>query len=139
MIINNILALAVDCFSPEIITIMSIVGIVVWGIKIGVPIILIIVGMVELAKAVTKKDDKDIKSAQNLLLKKAVTAVIVFLVPTLVTLIMGIISANEWKPCWKCISNPRYSGTFKIKDKDSEGKEIEKEIPLACKISTDVN
>ena len=34
--------------------ILRIVGIVVWGIKVVVPILLIVVGMIDLAKAVTE-------------------------------------------------------------------------------------
>ena len=37
--------------------VLRIVGIVVWGIKVVVPIILIVVGMMDLAKAVTEKSD----------------------------------------------------------------------------------
>ena len=35
--------------------VLRIVGIVVWGIKVVVPIMLIVIGMIDLAKAVTEK------------------------------------------------------------------------------------
>ena len=37
--------------------VLRIVGIVVWGIKVIVPIILIVIGMIDLAKAVTEKSE----------------------------------------------------------------------------------
>ena len=80
--------------------VLRIVGIVVWGIKVVVPIILIVVGMMDLAKAVTEKSDDKIKAAQNGLIKKAIAAVLVFLVITIVTLLM------TYTKCMKCINNP---------------------------------
>ena len=41
----------------ELSPILRLVGIVVWGIKVIVPIILIIVGMLDLAKAVGEKNE----------------------------------------------------------------------------------
>ena len=53
---------------------LRIVGIVVLGIRIAVPIILIVVGMLDLAKAVTEKSEDNIKKAQQGLIKKAIAA-----------------------------------------------------------------
>ena len=50
--------------------VLRIVGIVVWGIKVLVPVILIVVGMIDLAKAVGEKNEDNIKKAQNLLIKR---------------------------------------------------------------------
>lgn len=86
--------------------VMGIIGYVIWGIKVVVPIILIIVGMLDMGKAVTLKDEGEIKKAQNSLIKKLIAAVIVFLVPTLVGLIMGVIGSNDWKNCAACINAP---------------------------------
>lgn len=86
--------------------VLRIVGIVVWGIKVVVPIILIVVGMMDLAKAVTEKSDDKIKAAQNGLIKKAIAAVLVFLVITIVTLLMTLIGDNSYKECMGCINNP---------------------------------
>ena len=134
MDINSLIMLAIDCTSQEIINVMSIVGIVVWGLKIAVPIILIVIGMVELGTAIAKKGDDEVKKAQKDLIKKAVVAVIVFLVPTLVTLIMGVISQNDWKACWACVNSP--TGTVAEK-KDKDGNVIHPAI--TCGVNTEVN
>lgn len=86
--------------------ILKIVGLVVWGVRVAVPIILIVVGMFDLAKAVTEKKEDEIKAAQQKLIKKAIAAVLVFLVITLVGLIMGIIGADDYKQCMECVKHP---------------------------------
>ena len=86
--------------------ILKIVGIVVWGIKVIVPIILIVVGMLDLAKAVGEKDEGKIKEAQNRLIKRAIAAVLVFLVVTFVALLMGIIGGTDYEDCMYCVNHP---------------------------------
>lgn len=102
----DLVYLGIDCSDQNIATIMGIIGYVVWGIKVIVPIILIIIGMIDMAKAVTEKSDDKIKAAQTSLVKKAIAAIIVFLVPTLVGLVMGLVSATNWKPCMDCVNSP---------------------------------
>ena len=99
--------------------ILRIVGIVVWGIKVIVPIILIVVGMIDLAKAVGEKSDDKIKEAQNKLIKRAIAAVLVFLVVTFVGLLMGLIGANDYEACMDCINHP-FSGKCKAVDVNSD-------------------
>lgn len=86
--------------------VLRIVGIVIWGIKIVVPIMLIVVGMLDMAKAVTEKNEDNIKKAQQALIKKAIAAVIVFLVASMVTLVMGLVGSKEYEECMDCIKNP---------------------------------
>ncbi len=86
--------------------VLRIVGILIWGIKVVVPIILIVVGMMDLAKAVTEKSDDKIKEAQNKLIKKAIAAVLVFLVITIVGLLMKIIGDDNYTKCVSCLNNP---------------------------------
>ena len=54
-------------------------------IQIGIPIILIVMGSVDLGKAVLSSDDKEIKGATTKLIKRAIAAVAVFFVGTLVS------------------------------------------------------
>ena len=86
--------------------VLKIVGIVVLGIKIVVPIILIVVGMLDLAKAVTEKDENKIKEAQNKLVKRAIAAVLVFLVVVLVGVVMKLVTSEDYKDCIGCINSP---------------------------------
>lgn len=90
----------------ELEPVLRIVGIVVFIIKVVVPIILIVVGMIDMAKAVTEKDENKIKDAQHKLIKKAIAAVLVFLIVTIVGVLMNLIGAKDYKNCTKCITNP---------------------------------
>lgn len=84
--------------------IMTLLGYVIFGIKVVVPVILIIIGMTDLAKAIIGKDDSEIKKAQSSLIKKIVVAVCVYLVITLVGLIMSLIYPNWDDECSEAIS-----------------------------------
>ena len=80
-------------------------------IQIGIPIILIIYGMIDLGKAVIAGKDDESKKNQQLLVKRAISAVAVFFVVTLVTLIFGIFASSgvdddvsgtsSWQECWQ--------------------------------------
>ena len=99
--INDAAALCTD-LQP----VLRLVGIVVFGIKVVVPIILIVVGMIDMAKAVTEKDENKIKDAQHKLIKKAIAAVLVFLIVTVVGVLMRLIGADEYSKCMTCINSP---------------------------------
>ena len=79
-------------------------------IQIGIPIILIVMGSIDLGKAVMSSDDKEIKGATSKLIKRAIAAVGVFFVTTIVSLLMDMfgntdVSESEdttsWSSCWK--------------------------------------
>lgn len=75
-------------------------------IQIGIPIILIILGMFDLGKAVMASKEDEIKSAQKLLIKRCIYAVAIFFVVFIVQLVFGLIdnSGNygqeNWITCW---------------------------------------
>lgn len=85
---------------------LKIVGVFYKGIQIVVPIILIFVGMLDFAKAVTEKDENKIKDAQQKLIKRAIAAVCVFLVTVIVGVLMKIVSNDEYKACMNCVTSP---------------------------------
>ncbi|MBQ3306771.1 MAG: hypothetical protein IJG68_01100 [Bacilli bacterium] len=77
-------------------------------IQIGIPIVLILLGTIDLGKAVISSDDKQVKEAQGRLIKRFVYAALVFFVATLVSVLMNIVAqggqrdANTtgWEGCW---------------------------------------
>ena len=93
---------SVSGFCNELGPVLRLVGIVVKGIQIGVPIILIVIGMIDFTKAVTAKDEGEIKKAQNALIKKAIAAALVFFVG----LIMKIVGNEDYKSCLECVTDP---------------------------------
>lgn len=65
-----------------------------------VPVVLIVLGTIDLVKAVIAGKDDDIKKHQQTLIKRVIAAVIVFLVPLIVSILMGWIGNEDWKTCW---------------------------------------
>ena len=82
-------------------------------IQIGIPILLIIMGSLDLGKAVMSSDDKEIKGATSKLIKRVIMAVAIFFVVTIVTLVMNLFTNidgegdddfagvdSDWRDCW---------------------------------------
>lgn len=79
-------------------------------IQLGIPIILILLGMLDLGKAVVASKEDEIKSAQKLLIKRAIYAIAIFFVVLIVQVVFGLLSSagddygnqgNSWQTCWK--------------------------------------
>ena len=76
-------------------------------VQIGIPI-MIVMGTVDLGKAVISSDEKEIKQAQSRLIKRCIYAVVVFFIVTLVSLLMNLVErgdntvgATGWAECWR--------------------------------------
>ena len=80
-------------------------------IQFLIPIGLIIMGSIDLGKAVISSDDKEIKQATSKLAKRAIAAVAIFFIVFIVKLVMNLVSdSNEsedvednsmnWLECW---------------------------------------
>lgn len=85
-----------------------IVSTIVTLIQIGVPIILIIYGMMDLGKAVMAQKEDEIKKGQQTFIKRIIAAVIVFFVIVVVKLVVNIIAPegnNDISNCIDCFVN----------------------------------
>ena len=79
-------------------------------IQIGIPIILIVLGMFDLGKAVVASKEDEIKSAQKLLIKRVIYAIAIFFVVFLVQAVFNIVAGTQkgndaagtgnWYSCW---------------------------------------
>ncbi len=80
---------------------------VIWVFMIVIPIVLIGYGTIDLGKAVIASDEKEVKAAQNRLIKRFIYAALVFFVPVIVGVIMNVVSAgaegdtSSWRGCWE--------------------------------------
>ena len=61
-------------------------------IQFLIPIGLIIMGSIDLGKAVLSSDDKEIKAATSKLVKRAIAAVAIFFIVLVVRLVMNLVS-----------------------------------------------
>ena len=84
-----------------------IISTVITVIKIAVPILLIIFGMLDLGKAVVASKEDEIKKGQQLFIKRAISAIIVFFVIQIVQIIVRFISGNDATVanCFNCFIN----------------------------------
>ena len=92
--------------------IAHIIGLAVTLIQIIVPILLIIWGMLDLGKAVIASKEDEIKKATGALVRRAIAAVVIFLLPTIISFIMTVIGGfsegaqDDFEVCKACITNP---------------------------------
>lgn len=97
----------------------GLVGWVVVMIKIVIPLLLIILGMVDLGKAVVSSDEKAINTAVSTLIRRFIAAVVIFFVPTIVSAVFNAITGINYKSttdtdgkqtndawyCMECLTN----------------------------------
>lgn len=80
----------------------NIVSTVILVIQIGIPIILIVFGMLDLGKAVMAQKDDEIKKGQQTFMKRVIAAVIVFFIIAIVKLVLSVIGEDANMGCINC-------------------------------------
>ena len=82
-------------------------------VKIIVPLLLIILGVKDLAQAVISGKDDEIKKSTKSLMIRAIASILIFFIPTIVSLVMGLIvdfstsgAKADFLVCQTCILNP---------------------------------
>ena len=106
------------CADPNLSPLWNVVGFIVKAIWIGIPILLIVLGMIDLGKAVIASKEDEVKKATKAFGKRFIYAVAVFLVVWLVQFVLSTVSnvagtnasgdqvvnyGEGWKACWKQI------------------------------------
>ena len=106
-------------FCAQTATFWQMIGNLLLIVKILVPVVLILLGIITLGKAVISTDEKDMKNGLNSMLKKFIVSVMIFFIPTLVSAMFGLVDAFEeleadYSVCEACVAHPK--GNF-CKDK----------------------
>lgn len=76
------------------------------------PVMLIVTGTITLLKAIAQKDDGAVKKAQNILIRKTIAAVAVFLVITVTRVALSLVASDaqgqkgNWEECASCFLSP---------------------------------
>ena len=73
----------------------NVVSTIIKGIKIVVPILLIIWGMMDFTKSVVAKKEEDIKKYQKAFVSRLISALVVFLIIFVVQLAVNLVSGVE--------------------------------------------
>lgn len=89
--------------------VVGVVHLIIVLIQVVVPILLIIWGMVDFAKATIGGDEDKIKAGQKLFIKRLIAAILVFLVVTITQLVVSAVSSvggtgNNASSAWECAS-----------------------------------
>ncbi len=97
-------------FCAQTANIWKVIGYIVLILKIVIPLLLIVFGMVDLGKAVVSSDDKAISKAVGTLIKRFIAAVIVFFVPTLVNALFKVLNittavSDDFTVCVTCVTD----------------------------------
>ena len=87
----------------------GVIHLIVVLIQVAVPILLIIWGMVDFAKATIGGDEDKIKAGQKIFIKRLIAAILVFLVVTITQLVVGAVASvggtgNDATNAWSCAS-----------------------------------
>lgn len=92
------------CNSEYIQPYVTIVSTIISIIKIGVPVILIILGMIDIGKSVASQDGGKIRAGQKNLISRLITGAIIFFIVAIIQLIVGIIeNATGDSGIWNCV------------------------------------
>ena len=81
----------------------NIVSLLVTLVKIVVPVLLILFGMLDLGKAVMAQKEDEIKKSQGVFVKRLISAALVFFVVMIVQTVFNLVAKQETK-VWNCVS-----------------------------------
>ena len=99
-----------DNFCKSTASIWYLVGTVINIFKIVIPIIIVLLAILDLGKAVMAGEEKEIKEAQKMLIKRIIYGVVIFFVVTLVQGVFSLVSSqfqnDKTNACWICATNP---------------------------------
>ena len=99
------------CEEARVLRAFKIAGFLLFALKIIVPLIIIILGSIDFAKAVIDTGDKANKEAINMLVKRLIIGIIIFLLPTILDILLGFIDGAKethdgFSACTHCLFNP---------------------------------
>lgn len=106
---------SIDNFcTEEVEGVFTTIGWVFFIIKIVVPIILVVLGSIDMGKAVVSNKDDEIKKSAGVLLKRVVLGVLIFFIPTILSFVVELIGGEDiynensgtFGKCTACMFNP---------------------------------
>ena len=106
---NLVMLGAVSEFCTKMAGPLKFVGIVLWIFKIAIPVIIVVMGMIDLGKAVTASKDDEIKKAMKQLMVRLISGVLIFFIPTIVGFAFGLADGfdqeGDYSVCRDCITS----------------------------------
>ena len=106
-------AIDISSFCTEMKDVVQIIGYVLLVFKIAIPVIIVIMGMMDLGKAVTASKDDEIKKAMKQLMVRLIAGVLIFFIPSIIMFVFRIITEfntiegqTGFNVCEACILRP---------------------------------
>lgn len=101
------------CSDTNVLSAFQIIGWIIFVMKILVPLVLIVLGMVDFGKAVVSSDEKAISKATSSLVRRFIAGVTIFFIPTIVFTLLNITevsnennTSGDFVDCTKCMLKP---------------------------------
>lgn len=99
------------CTNNNTLKTFQVIGKIIFIIKILVPIILIVMGSIDFAKASLSGDDKAISQAAVTLGKRILTGLIIFFIPTVLDFFLSLVGGvsdtmGKYNACTSCVLSP---------------------------------
>ena len=96
---SRVYAADVTCSAlPDVVideSIPKVVSIVILAIQIAVPVILVVMGSIDLVKGLAAQKEDEIKKGQQVLVKRLIAGALVFFVVAIVKLLISLVSADD--------------------------------------------
>lgn len=98
--------------------IANVVHTIITVIKIAVPIILVVMGMLDLFKGITAQKEDEMKKGQGTFVKRLIAAALIFFVVSIVQLLVSLVADDEGiMSCANCFINGADKNTGSCDDK----------------------
>ena len=112
--VNNLNIEEINICDPENTTLKAfqVIGYILFILKILIPILIIVLGMIDFGKSAISSDDKAMQKSAMSLVKRIIIGIAIFFVPLLVKIIFNMIGqfSSEMKKdyinCVNCLTSP---------------------------------
>ena len=97
VMIPNVYAVSYNniCNNSDVLSAFRIAGVIISIIKIVIPLLIIIYGMIDFGKVVISKDDKEINKSTGRLIKRIIAGVLIYFIPTIVLALFDYLELSE--------------------------------------------
>lgn len=110
---SNLMLFGAVTVCYEVAGVMQLIGTILTVLKIAIPLIIIILGIIDLAKAITSSQPEEIKKSATSLLWRFIGAVLIFFLPNIVMAMFHFLGPWEadvdqadYSICYNCIVKP---------------------------------
>ena len=120
-----------NTFCADSVNIWRFIGEIIYIIRIIVPVLIVLLGTIDLGKAVMSGEEKTVKEAQKNFIKRLIYGVAIFFIFTFVKIIFGLLGVEtdegDTKICWDCATSPHNKSCLEYVEENKEKQESERE------------